>query len=350
MKAAQLASFLAFGFPQELRDLLSEFQANCPPMSSESVARVVTEEFGKPPEQVFSEWSPKPFASASIGQLHEALLPTGERVAVKVQYPGILKKLQSNFKVLSFLDQLATIAGFGNQPLLHELNTKLLNECDYELEAANMERFREFFANDPQIEIPRAFPKFTRKRVLTMELADGLTYREFQAGASQSEKNLAGETILRFHSEAILRLGLMNADPHPGNYLFNQGRVVFLDFGRVAEIDEKTLSLQRKFWSAILHRDAAAAKQMMKELKMVRNWAKFDFDEFWNVALEQHSHLMTDGPFQFTPEFLRRFWKLAQSYSQKRNLEFNPGFFWSVYINAGIWSLLGELRAESNWR
>ena len=173
--------------------------------------RVVFEEFGKRPKDLFLKWSEKPFVAASIGQVHRAQLFTGEEVAVKVQYPKIVAEIESD------LDQLLK----GTNPeIAKDFRERILEECDFLKEAENQTRFKSIFEDARTILIPKVFGQLTSQSVLTTEFVEGKSYRDFLDGATQVEKNRAAETIIHFFTFAGFKHGLIQGDPHPGNYLF----------------------------------------------------------------------------------------------------------------------------------
>ncbi|NCY17838.1 MAG: hypothetical protein EBX39_13995, partial [Actinobacteria bacterium] len=245
MKLGQMASYVDEGLPGPLREALAQLQSNAPPMSAELAAGVIERELGAPPEQVFVEWDPVPLASASIGQVHRAVVldpTTGlERaVAVKVQYPGVGDSITAD---LSNADLLGAILkqGFGGlnpDDMVAEIKERITDELDYALEARNQAVFAEHYRDHPFIHIPEVLPTFCTSRVLTTELVNGHTWAEVLTW-SQEQRDLVGETLFRFVFRSLYGMHLFNGDPHPGNYLFHgDGRVTFLDFGLVKHFSD----------------------------------------------------------------------------------------------------------------
>ena len=185
MKLGQMASYIDEGLPAPLRDALSALQSSAPPMSSELAAEVVRADLGARPDDLFVEWDPSPIAAASIGQVHRAVVvdpATGlERaVAVKVQYPGVAEAVTTDLKNADLLGMLLQ-QGFGGldpDEMVTEVKERLTEELDYRLEAANQQRFAEFFRGHPFIHVPEVLDHFSGPHVITSELVGGATWQE----------------------------------------------------------------------------------------------------------------------------------------------------------------------------
>lgn len=238
LKFGQMASYIDGlappGYEEKFQSVLKKLQQKAPPLSPSAAVRVITEELGGPPAEIFAEWESDPFAAASIGQVHRAVTRGGDRVAVKVQYPGIDKAIENDLKSLGMLEQMIAPVGrrYHTKETLDEVKAVFLAELDYGREAETADVFRRIHEDDPQVVIPRVFHSLSARRVLTCEFIDGMDYGTFCETASQDERNAAGQTIGRFMFRALYRHGLLYADPHPGNYRFlGGGRVAFLDFG-----------------------------------------------------------------------------------------------------------------------
>lgn len=237
LKLGQMASYIDGlappGYEDKFQEVLKKLQSKAPPLSREAAVKVITKELG-PPEEVYAEFEPDPFAAASIGQVHRALTHSGDRVAVKVQYPDIDKAIINDLKSISLLEQMVAPVGrkYHTKETLEEIKSVFLAELDYGLEAGYAETFRKIHRDDPEIVIPKVWNAFSTKRVLTTELIGGQDYATFCKEASQEARNAASHTIWRFMFRALFVHGMLYADPHPGNYRFlGGGRVAFLDFG-----------------------------------------------------------------------------------------------------------------------
>ena len=164
-------------------------------MSPGLAAAVVSEELGSAPEKVFTRWDPLPFAAASIGQVHRAITRDGRAVAVKVQYPGIARSIESDLQNVTLLRRIvgAAFPGLDTRSLVDELRDRLREEVDYRLEADNQDLFAGYYEGHPVIHVPQVVREVSTARVLTSELVAGARFDEL-LGWDQRERDLAGET------------------------------------------------------------------------------------------------------------------------------------------------------------
>ncbi|HEV3472871.1 MAG TPA: AarF/ABC1/UbiB kinase family protein, partial [Actinomycetota bacterium] len=240
MKVGQLASFYEFSAPSEYmstyKDALTMLQNSAPPMDPEASRQVIKEEFGRSPEEVFATFDDEAIAAASIGQVHHATLPTGEEVAVKVQYPGVDDAVRADLRNVSAMTKISVAIAPNIDPkeVANEVRDRVMEELDYRREATNQAKFAELFREHPFIVVPKVFPDYCRTRVITQEFIKGRPFTEAFAWEDQQKKNELGEILWRFFFGSLNRFLLFSADPHPGNYiLLSGGKVAFLDFGLV---------------------------------------------------------------------------------------------------------------------
>lgn len=258
-KLGQMASYVDGLVPEAyekpFEEALRELRARAPRSPAPAVHALIEAELGAPLERLFAEWEEEPFASASIGQVHRATLPDGRRIAVKVQHPGIEQALENdlaNGAVLSRVASLLAPSGLEADRLYAEVASHFRGELDYAQEASWQERFAALHRDDAHVRVPRIIRERSSKRVLASELMTGNDL-EAAMRRPENERRSYAETLWRFVYRSILKGGLFNADPHPGNYLFSGDRVVFLDFGCVQEL---TPEVQRHSQNA--HRSALA--------------------------------------------------------------------------------------------
>ncbi len=355
MKLGQMASYLDEGLPEPLRVALAQLQADAPPMSPELAAEVVASELGGAPERVFAEWDPVPIAAASIGQVHRAMTPNGHAVAVKVQYPGVAEAITADLGTagLLFGSLRHVFAGFDPEPLVAELRLRLVEELDYRLEAVNQQSFVDAYAGHPSIRIPTVHRELSTGRVLTTELVAGARFDEVRYWPAE-QRNLAAETIFRFVFRGLYRLGMFNADPHPGNYLFHgDGQVTFLDFGLVRHFDHHELDVfGGMIRPMVIDHDPAAFRRAVERAGLLRPGAPVsDVDVicYFDTFYEQVRH---DEPFTFTPEYssanVRRTFDPSSPLAS--HVTVPASFVFIQRINLGLFAVLGNLHATANWR
>jgi predicted unusual protein kinase regulating ubiquinone biosynthesis (AarF/ABC1/UbiB family) len=275
MKAGQLlsmvdASSIGNGGFSPYQKALARLQADAPPMHPGLVNDAVAADLGRAADQVFAEFTAKPLAAASIGQVHRAVLLDGREVAVKVQYPGAAEAIRddlANSELLSTFLRFA-VAASGNamaanpRQMTREIAARIAEEIDYRHEAANITAFSDLYRDHPFIRVPEVIREASGDRVLTMTYLDGIDWAAAQQ-ADQELKNTWAEVILRFAHGSYRHANLFNADPHPGNYRFDaDGRVGFVDFGCVKVLPEHT----RRPYVAMLRAALEGHKHEMREL------------------------------------------------------------------------------------
>lgn len=308
LKVGQMASYIDGlappGYEDRFREVLRKLQDRAPPLSPEAAVSVVRAELGDEPERVFAEWEREPFAAASIGQVHRAVTKSGERVAVKVQYPGIDKAIENDLKSLSLFQSMISpiTSKLRTKQTLEEIKAVFLDELDYSREAEMADLFRRINADDHDVYVPKVFHSLSTRRVLTTELMGGLGYRAFCDEAPQSAKNQAGKTIWRFTFRSMLRYGHLYADPHPGNYRFlEDGRVAFLDFGCVKVLPDELVAGMKRYISAAMDEDWEEFDRACVEV-LGYDPADPTWDVYRAYTLELLGPLCMDGEWECSPE------------------------------------------------
>lgn len=353
MKLGQALGYVNFAMPEDVRRLFSELHTTSPSLPAKKVADIITSELGAPPREVFAKWTDKRLAAASIGQVHLAKLKSGERAAVKIQYPGIKEAIESDLDNFNTLNFVARYLFKEQNPgdLKRELRERFLEECDFEKEAEAQEFFRKIHAQNPQVVVPRVFKTYCTSRVLAMEYVPALSFTEFITKASNEEKRLAGEIIWQFTFESILSHGVFNADPHPGNYLFEDNRVVFLDFGCVRHFSPGFICIWKDIIRGVLERDSAKIFSGLVASGMLKSVAPIDKDHMLRLIYSVYQPILSDEPFTFTDEYLNQtftYWfvknpNAAEMYMARE---------W-IFLTRAIWgtaAILRSLGAAANWR
>ncbi|MDP9036413.1 MAG: AarF/ABC1/UbiB kinase family protein [Myxococcota bacterium] len=370
LKLGQMASYIDGlappGYEDKFQRALSRLQQNAPPLSPEAAVKVIAEDLGSPPREIFAEWEDEPFAAASIGQVHRAVTRGGERVAVKVQYPGIDRAIQNDLKSLSMMESIVSPIGrrYQSKEALDEIRSVFLAEIDYAQEAEAADMFRRAHQGDDEVIIPRVFHSLSSKRVLTMELIGGDDYATFCEHASQADRNAAGETLFRFMFRALWRHGLLYADPHPGNYRFlGGGRVAFLDFGCNKRLPTPLVEGMKRYVTALQRGDIdefyrACVEVLGYDPADQESWALYT--EYTKLILHP---LVVDAPFKYTKDFARE--SVAFLVRGGSKIVFKPDaklpnlpapvrmptdFTFVNRLQWGFGSVLAGLGAEANWR
>lgn len=347
MKVGQMASYLPGAMPPAAQKVLSELQASTVAMEPELIEREIERELGAKPDALFDRFDRRPFAAASIGQVHRARL--GDRdVVVKVQYPGIEDVLTSDLKTVG---TLATLSSMGTKvkggELAGELRQRLLEECDYRIEARNQRVFGETLSKIAGARVPDVVAERSGRRVLTSEFAPGLRFAPFVDSATQGERDRAGALVYEGCFRPLFRHGLFNADPHPGNYLFaDDGGVVFLDFGCARTFDREFIDRWKALALCVSDRERAKFPDRLVALGFATAGdKKFDFDAQWE-AMGVLYRPMRDPTFRFTREFVRETYDaLVFKNVNKLRLAMPPEWLFLNRLQWGIFAILAELGA-----
>lgn len=274
-KVGQMASYIDGMVPEPQREVyenaLRKLRDAAPTSSAASIRGVVEEDLKAPIDKLFAEWEDQPFASASIGQVHRARLQDGREVAVKVQHPGIAKAVESDLQNAGVIQSLVGTLGpkeLDPKTAFEEIERRFREELDYKLEAQRQLQFKKLHEGDARIVIPGVILERSALRVLTTELMRGKTLDE-AALESEELRRLYAHTLWRFVFKGNLVAGMFNADPHPGNYLFQpDGSIAFLDFGCVQPISEAHLGHARNLHlSALSGNNQAFARASVQILE-----------------------------------------------------------------------------------
>ncbi|MBL7202025.1 MAG: AarF/ABC1/UbiB kinase family protein [Anaerolineae bacterium] len=232
---------LPAGYIEELTKLLD----SAPAFPYEDAAKQIEIELGKPPEAVFAVFEQIPIAAASIGQVHRATLPNGDRVVVKVQRPDIEKIVRSDLDLLMrqarFLEKRSEVArNYNLVENIEEMSYTLMNELDYVAEAQNIDRFHQGYASYPNLHIPRVYREYTTKRVIVMEEVEGIQLTDLDRVRQEGyDLSAIAEIGTDFYLRQIFEDGFFHADPHPANLMVSGNRIAILDFGMVAFLSQQ---------------------------------------------------------------------------------------------------------------
>jgi predicted unusual protein kinase regulating ubiquinone biosynthesis (AarF/ABC1/UbiB family) len=250
MKVGQtLANFPDIA-PRAFIETLERLHYDAPPMHWSLLREMVHNELGADPERLFAGFDRQAFAAASLGQVHRAWLEGGQEVAVKIQYPGIARTIQSDFRnlFLFLLPSRLTRDWESTKDQCEDLRMRLEQETDYLREAAWLQQARTLFRDEDGIVVPQVFPQFSTSRILTMERLEGVHLSGFVAGGpSQDERNEVARKLLRAWYRLMYAGRMFYADFHPGNFLvMPDGRLGVLDFGFILPLDAEEWELSRK--------------------------------------------------------------------------------------------------------
>ncbi len=256
IKMGQVASLRTDLLPMELTEELARLGDEVPPMPFETVRKIVEKELGNPVEETFSEFSQTVIGSASIGQVHRAVLISGETVAVKVQRQDIRTNIEIDFEILADIARLAEkrfdwAQHYALAEIVEEFRRTLLDECDYAIEARNAERIYHQFEDDDTVYIPKVNWDLSTSRILVMEYVEGIKLDGDirRVGVGLDPTVLATRVCNAVFAQIFIH-GFFHADPHPGNLAALPGNVIlFMDFGMVGSL---TSDLKTRLGSLII--------------------------------------------------------------------------------------------------
>ncbi len=243
MKFGQALSVFEAAIPEEyaapFRESLVKLQTAAPPMPTSELRRMLAEQFGSRWRERFAEFDELPAAAASIGQVHRAVWHDGRDVAVKVQYPGAEEALRSDLRQLSRMTRLMQplAPGLELKPLIAELRDRMEEELDYRDEAASQRVFAEAFDGDDLVKVPRVVA--SAPKAMVSEWVSGRKLSDVIRSGTREERDGAAALLAEFLYSSPGRVGLLHADPHPGNFqIMPDGRLLVLDYGAVARLPD----------------------------------------------------------------------------------------------------------------
>lgn len=267
MKVGQMLSMVEFdGLPEdqraELQQKLATLRDSVPPVSFARLEKLLRSEFGGPLTSVFADFDERAFAAASIGQVHRARTLDGADVVVKVQYPGVAEAVETDLRNAMLLVPLVKrlAPGLDARALGAEMRERIGEELDYELEAQNQRRIERLLRGHPFIQVPRVHTELSTRRVLVSDYVEGQRFEVVRA-AAEPERDRYAEIVFRFFFGLLYRDRIALGDPHPGNYLLSaDGRVCFLDYGLLRDIDGERLRAERRIALAVRAQDQVELK------------------------------------------------------------------------------------------
>lgn len=287
IKIGQTLSVMGNFLPQKFADGFESLQDAVPPHPYDEVRARFLKDFGKPPEEMFAHIEEAPLASASLGQVHIATSKTGEKLAVKVQYPDIeditredLKTIRNIFRLVNFL-----VPQYRLTTIYEECAKIILTELDYHNEAHNIEKIRVNFTADPRFIFPVVHKELSSAKVLTLGFIEGAKVTNLNALKEYGvDRTKLATDLIHFYCKQIFVDGVYHADPHPGNILIlPDGKIAMIDFGAVAGVSEPMKKGLTLFVEGIIKRDARLMSQAIKMMGFV---TKADADETLDKVVE----------------------------------------------------------------
>lgn len=361
MKVGQMASFIDAGvLPPEIRDtyqsVLGSLRDAAPAMKPHLVHQVFQREFDAEPSELFAEFDEKPTAAASLGQVHHAVLKDGRKVAVKIQYPGIESAIKSDLALTAAVRPLMPLLapGLEADDVMAEIRQRVLEECDYRLEARNLDTLAGHHEGHPYAWVPRSIPEFSTVRVLTMERAEGSPFAKIKK-LRKEERDRVGEMLFRFYYGSLHRYGFTSADPHPGNYfLMEDGRMAFFDFGLACELEPTMSPHMLGGLRALTAGDVDAFFEHAVAMRYVTRPNETDSKRFFEWCRLSLAPICEDREYTFRRDFIAErtaamldprnpWWNFIRKLNLPR---------WAILqyrLELGLFAVLAQLGATANW-
>ena len=302
IKVGQLASTRPDLIPKDIRMELSKLQDHISPVPFEQVRKIIEDELEGEMEELFYSFEESPLGVASIGQVHEAVLPTGEKVAVKVQRPNVGKQVHIDLEILHEMAERAEkrldwAKRYQVVDVVEEFKKSITSELDYEHEGRNADLMAKQFEDDPQVYIPEIYWDYTTKKVLTMEYVEGIKLNDQEGLAqAQCDNKWLAEKLVQAIFYQMFEDGYFHAAPHIGNFfaLPEENGIAFMDFGLVGRLSK---DMQRNLASIVIAMTSQDTKKMTRAMKRM-GVVPADIDEHeWEGDVDQFLIKYYDVPF-----------------------------------------------------
>lgn len=292
IKLGQMLSTRADLIGPDMAAELAELQSNVPAESAESARQLIEKDLGATLEQLFAAFDETPMAAASIAQVYGAVLPSGERVAVKLRRTGIESRVITDLEIVQLLAELiesqsASVRAYQPVAIVRQFRRTLMRELDFTYEKRNLEEFALHFQEDPNICIPRVYADLCSHQIITMDRLEGIPGTDIEA------LKASGEDLAEFarrganmYLEMVFRDGFYHSDPHPGNLILLPGNVVgVVDCGQVGRIDDDLRDEVEALLLGIVENDVERVTEQVLRLGSVphdcpQDRLRADLDDF----------------------------------------------------------------------
>jgi predicted unusual protein kinase regulating ubiquinone biosynthesis (AarF/ABC1/UbiB family) len=367
MKVGQMLSMVEFdglgdGEQAELQRKLASLRDDVPPVPFSQLEKLMRRELGGPLGRAFSDFDERAFAAASIGQVHRATTVDGDDVVVKVQYPGVAEAVETDLRnagmLLPLVKRLAP--SLDAKGLAAEMRERIAEELDYELEAQNQRRVGRLTRGHPFVLVPRVHLELCTRRILVSDYVEGERFEDVRRGP-EATRDRYGEIVFRFFFGLLYRDRIALGDPHPGNYLLcPDGRVGFVDFGLMRDVDAARLREERAIAVAVRDRDADALKAALLAGGYLPAARADALDAAWALRLMRHATrwYAVPGERRFSPDGRRGapaerprpdVEERAADRAQLNHFTLPPETVLIRRMHGIVAVVLGQLRAGADW-
>jgi predicted unusual protein kinase regulating ubiquinone biosynthesis (AarF/ABC1/UbiB family) len=354
MKLGQALSLHTDIVPEEMLAELTKLQMEAPGMHPSLALAQFKASLGRSPEDVFKKFDSEPFAAASLGQVHRAVMRDGTCAAVKIQYPGIREAVANDFRLIRKMSLPAQASGHLSKAALDEMESQILGETDYIREADHIEFFKAGLKPLEFVAVPDVYRDCSTDRILTMSVVPGQHLDAFLAKhPTQQLRNTVGSRLLELFYFQVLILETLHADPHWGNYLFgDDGTIGLVDFGCVKRLGPDVVGRLRKSFLYPGRSDSPEFQQIVQaqfaapgeKLGSSTRRAIREFADHFYKKVYPPDPRMADRPFDFSDAaFLRAYLRAAGNLTRARGVA--PHFIFLARAEIGLYTTLHRLRA-----
>jgi predicted unusual protein kinase regulating ubiquinone biosynthesis (AarF/ABC1/UbiB family) len=356
LKVAQMLSMDKNLLPQAYVDKFTQSQYNAPPLSGPLIVQTFKKYFGKEPGQIYDKFNIRSTNAASIGQVHQAEL-NGKKLAVKIQYPGVGDSISSDLKLIKpFAFRMLGMSEKELNIYMMEVEERLLEETDYELEVRRSIEFSEACANLNNVVFPKYYPELSSKRIITMDWLQGKHLREFLAtNPSQELRDQIGQALWDFYNFQQHELRAVHADPHPGNFMITpDGKLGVIDFGCIKVMPEDFYYPFFALTSTNLFESKEDTIKAFRKLEMILPNDTPAQIEFYYTMFRQMIGLFAKpyitNEFDFgEKEFFDELFGFGEKVSKMPEFKQARGVKHFIYVNRtnfGLYNILHELKAK----
>lgn len=355
LKIAQMLSMDKNVLPKAYVSRFTQSQYNAPPLSGPLIIKTFTKSFGKSPEKIFDTFNLNSIRAASIGQVHVATL-NRKKLAIKIQYPGVADSISSDLKLVKpFAFRLLGMNEKELNIYIKEVEERLLEETDYELEVRRSIEFSKACSKLKNVVFPVYYPELSSAKIISMDWVEGMHLKEFLAtNPSQKLKNKIGQALWDFYNFQQHELKAVHADPHPGNFLITPDeKLAVIDFGCIKELPE---NFYQPFFSLILPgfmNNKAKTIKAFRELDMIHDDDNEKQIEFYHKSYKEMISLFAlpyrSKTFDFSkPDFFENLYAWGDKIAKMPEFKQPRGVKHFIYVNRtnfGLYMLLNELNA-----
>ncbi len=309
MKVGQLISMDGGEvLPSELADIMARLRDQANFMPPKQLRDVLNRNWGQDWLKSFQSFNVRPIAAASIGQVHRATLKDGRDVAIKVQYPGVARSIDSDVANVAALVRMSGLLpkNFDLGPYIQEARCQLHEETDYEREGQHLRHFSELLQGDEAFEVPQFYPDWSTSEVLTMSFLEGRPI-ETVSDATKEERSRVAEVLFDLTLREIFEFCIMQSDPNFANFRYNtaNGKISLLDFGAARALQSSAIKGYVQFLRAGLLEDDTGLRKAAIQLKFIEGDGPFD-DRIFGMILSVFNAILSADKFDFSDRTLSK--------------------------------------------